>query len=193
MRGGCAPTLPDLRGRAGGTPKATLFPIILLVLLMMLHILNKLLLIASLLLFLLLRNSESLQLFPTSTSTSTATTSTTRRTFFIKAAAATSTSVIATTAAYHEVANAAIDVSSLRTEQSQTTVTPGPPGRAPSQPGSGPFAGTKLGFQVGGGPRPEEEVRKIDEPRYAAVRKAQGLGPLFLEGVPIEQQQQQQQ
>ena len=155
---------------------------------MMLHVLNKLLLIASLLLFLLLRNSESLQLFPTST---TATATTTRRTFFIKAAAATSTSVIATTAAYHEVANAAIDVSSLRTEQSQTTVTPDPPGRAPSQPASGPFAGTKLGFQVGGGPRPEEEVRKIDEPRYAAVRKAQGLGPLFLEGVPIEQEQQQ--
>ena len=135
--------------------------------------LYKLLLIASLLLLLLLRNSESLQ-FPTSS----------RRTFFIKAAAA--TSVIATTAACCEVANAAIDVSGLRTEQQQPT---GTPGRAPNQPQSGPLAGTKLGFQVGGGPRPEEEVRKIDEPRYAAVRKAQGLGPLFLEGVPIEQQQ----
>jgi hypothetical protein len=135
----------------------------------------KLLLIASLLLFLLLRNSESLQ-FPTSS----------RRTFFIKAAAAaTSTSVIATTAA-----NAAIDVSALRAEQQQPTANVAP-GRAPNQPRSGPLASTKLGFQVGGGPRPEEEVRKIDEPRYAAARKAQGLGPLFLEGVPIEQQQQQ--
>jgi hypothetical protein len=147
----------------------------------MLHILYKLLLIASLLLLLLLRNSESLQ-FPTSS----------RRTFFIKAAAAaaTSTSVIATTltaASYDcEVANAAIDVSGLRAEQQQkqATVTPG---RAPNQPKSGPLAGTKLGFQVDNGPRSEEQVRKIDEPRYAAVRKAQGLGPLFLEGVPIEQ------
>jgi hypothetical protein len=81
-------------------------------------------------------------------------------------------------------------VSGLRAEQQQkqatVTVTPG---RAPNQPKSGPLAGTKLGFQVGGdGPRLEEQVRKIDEPRYAAVRKAQGLGPLFLEGVPIEQQ-----
>jgi len=108
--------------------------------------------------------------------------------------------VIATTAACSgaNVANAAIDVSGLRTEQTQqqqqqtTGTVTGPPGRAPSQPASGPLAGTKLGFQVGGGPRSEEEVRKIDEPRYAAVRKAQGLGPLFLEGVPIEQQQQQQ-
>jgi hypothetical protein len=149
----------------------------------MLHILYKLLLISSLLLLLLLRNSESLQ-FPTSS----------RRTFFIKAAAAaaTSTSVIATTltaASYDcEVANAAIDVSGLRAEQQQkqatVTVTPG---RAPNQPKSGPLAGTKLGFQVDNGPRSEEQVRKIDEPRYAAVRKAQGLGPLFLEGVPIEQ------
>jgi hypothetical protein len=145
-------------------PQAALFPIT------MMHVLYKLLLIASLLLLLLLRNSESLQ-FPTSS----------RRAFFIKAAAATSTSVIATTAACCEVANAAIDVSGLRTEQPTVT-----PGRAPSQPASGPLAGTKLGFQVGGGPRPEEEVRKIDEPRYAAARKAQGFGPLFLEGVPIE-------
>jgi hypothetical protein len=151
----------------------------------MLHMLYKLLLIASLLLLLLLRNSESLQ-FPTSTS---------RRTFFIKAAAASSTSVIATTltaaCCFCEVANAAIDVSGLRAEQQkqQPTVTT-PPGRAPNQPPSGPLAGSKLGFQVGGGPRPEEEVRKIDEPRYAAARKAQGLGPLFLEGVPIEQEQQ---
>jgi hypothetical protein len=132
----------------------------------------KLLFSTSLLLLLLLRNSESLQ-FPTSS----------RRTFFIKVAAATSTCGIAT-AACCEVANAAIDVSGLRAEQPTVT-----PGRAPSQPKSGPLAGTKLGFQVGGGPRPEEEVRKIDEPRYAAARKAQGLGPLFLEGVPIEQQQ----
>jgi hypothetical protein len=143
----------------------------------MLHMLYKLLHIPSLLLILLLRNSESLQ-FPS-----------TRRTFFIKAV--TSTSVIATAAwCGDEVANAAIDVSGLRAE---STSTPGSapnqtPGRAPNQPASGPLAGTKLGFQVAGGPRPESEVRKIDEPRYAAVRKAQGKGPLFLDGVAEEQQ-----
>ena len=127
-----------------------------------------------LLFILLLRNSESLQ-FPS------------RRTFFIKAVA--STSVIATAACgLEEVANAAIDVSGLTTAAESTT-TPSTPGRPPNQPASGPLAGTKLGFQVGGGPRPESEVRKIDEPRYAAVRKAQGKGPLFLEGVPQEEQQ----
>jgi hypothetical protein len=133
--------------------------------------LYKPLLIASLLLILLPRNS-SLQ-FPS------------RRTFFLKAV--TSTSVIATAACWgtrNEVANAAIDVSGLRAESTPTT-----PGRAPSQPSSGPLAGTSLGFQVGGGPRPESEVRQIDEPRYAAVRKAQGKGPLFLEGLPREKQQ----
>lgn len=131
-------------------------------------------LIASLL---LLRNSESLQ-FPTTTSRS-------RRAFFVEAAAA-ATAVVATT----EVANAAIDVSGLRAEGGQP-VAASAQGQAPSNLKSGPLAGTKLGFQVGGGPRPEEEVRRIDEPRYAAARKAQGLGPLWLEGVPIEQQQQQ--
>jgi hypothetical protein len=135
----------------------------------------KLLLIASLLLILLLRNSESLQ-FPS------------RRTFFINAV--TSTSVIATAAwCGDEVANAAIDVSGLRAESTTSSSVPNQtPGRAPNQPASGPLAGTKLGFQVGGGPRPESEVRKIDEPRYAAVRKAQGKGPLFLDGVAEEQQ-----
>jgi hypothetical protein len=127
------------------------------------------LLIASLLLSLLLRNSESLQ-FPS------------RRTFFTKAATA---SVIAAACCGNEVANAAIDVSGLRVTESQTQTTPG---RAPNQPASGPLAGTSLGFQVAGGPRPESEVRKIDEARYAAVRKATGQGPLFLDGVPREQQ-----
>uniref|UniRef100_A0A7S4K128 Uncharacterized protein n=1 Tax=Odontella aurita TaxID=265563 RepID=A0A7S4K128_9STRA len=141
------------------------------------------LLIASMTVLLLFpRNTESLQC------------STGRRTFFIKAAAAaaaTSTCAIATTAACcTEAANAAIDVSGLRVvEQQQRPPPTVAPGRPPNQPPSGPLAGTKLGFQVGGGPRPEEEVRKIDEPRYAAVRKAQGLGPLWLEGVPIEQPQ----
>mmetsp|Transcript_33868 Transcript_33868/g.40983 ORF Transcript_33868/g.40983 Transcript_33868/m.40983 type:complete len:147 (-) Transcript_33868:220-660(-) len=134
----------------------------------MLQMLYKLMLIASLLLTLLLRKSESLQ-FPT-----------TRRTFFIKA---TYTSVIASAACCDgKMANAAIDVSRLKVEQSTNT-----PGRAPNQPQSGPLAGTSLGFQVGGGPRPENEVRKIDEERYAAVRKATGQGPLFLDGLQREQ------
>jgi hypothetical protein len=98
-----------------------------------------------------------------------------------------STSTIATAACSGDkVANAAIDVSGLRVESATATATPG---RAPNQPPSGPLAGTKLGFQVAGGPRPESEVRQIDEARYAAVRKAQGKGPLFLEGVPREEQQ----
>ena len=124
-------------------------------------------------LLLLLRSAESLQ--PRSS----------RRSFFKAAAAtATSTSVIATAAGWREVANAAIDVSSLPVEKPPPVSAT--PGRAPNQPASGPLAGTKLGFQVGGGPRSEEEVRAIDAPRYEAVRKAQGLGPKFLEGVPIE-------
>ena len=58
-------------------------------------------------------------------------------------------------------------------------------GRAPNQPPSGPLAGTPLGFKVGGGPRPESEVRKIDEARYAAVRGPERV-PSFLDGVPRE-------
>lgn len=130
---------------------------------------------------LLLRNSESLQ-FPKSSSS--------RRAFFVKAATTATVLVVGGSSATIEAANAAIDVSGLRVEGDQPVATRG---QAPSNPKSGPLAGTKLGFQVGGGPRPEEEVRRIDEPRYAAVLKAQGLGPLWLEGVPIEQQQQQQQ
>ena len=101
--------------------------------------------------------------------------------------ATTTVVVVGSISATSEAANAAIDVSGLRVDQPVVT-----PGQAPTKPKSGPLAGSKLGFQVGGGPRPEEEVRRIDEPRYASVRKAQGLGPLFLEGVPIEQQQQEQ-
>ena len=101
-----------------------------------------------------------------------------RRAFFVRA-----TSTIATTAAWGEVANAGIDVSSLKVEQPAVT-----PGKPPNAPPSGPLAGTPLGYKVGGGPRSEEEVRKIDEPRYAAVRRAQGLPPLFLDGVPVEKQ-----
>ena len=97
--------------------------------------------------------------------------------------AVTSTSVIATAAfCGDEAANAAIDVSGLKQESAA-------PGRAPNPQKSGPLAGTSLGFQVAGGPRPESEVRQIDEGRYAAVRKAQGKGPLFLDGVPREGQQ----
>ena len=151
---------------------------------MLQKLMHKLLLDASLLLLLLLilvpRNSDSLQ-FPSSNSS--------RRNFFIKATTATTAACIWCTGGV-EVANAAIDVSGLKVEQSSssTITTTTTPGRAPNQPASGPLAGTKLGFQVGGGPRPEEEVRKIDEPRYAAARKAQGKGPLFLDGVPIEEQ-----
>ena len=54
------------------------------------------------------------------------------------------------------------------------------PGRAPNQPASGPLANSPFGFKVGGGPRPEEEVRKIDEARYRAAGKA----PSFFDGVP---------
>jgi len=153
---------------------------------MLQKLMHKLLLDASLLLLLLLilvpRNSDSLQ-FPSSNSS--------RRNFFIKATTATTAACIWCTGGVED-ANAAIDVSGLKVEQSSsstiTTTTTTTPGRAPNQPASGPLAGTKLGFQVGGGPRPEEEVRKIDEPRYAAARKAQGKGPFFLEGVPIEEQ-----
>mmetsp|Transcript_19490 Transcript_19490/g.40153 ORF Transcript_19490/g.40153 Transcript_19490/m.40153 type:complete len:157 (+) Transcript_19490:117-587(+) len=137
-------------------------------------------LVASLLLP-LVRNSESLR-FRTSSSRS-------RSDFFVEVAAATVV-VVGGGSATIGAANAAIDVSGLRVEGGRPV---GARGQAPSNLKSGPLAGTKLGFRVGRGPRPEEEVRRIDEPRYAAVRKAQGLGPLWLEGVQIEQQQQQQQ
>ena len=77
--------------------------------------------------------------------------------------------------------SASIDVSSLAIEGAQ-------PGRAPNQPASGLLAGTKLGFQVGGGPRPEEVVRKIDESRYkaATVPGRPNNNPAFLEGLPRE-------
>jgi hypothetical protein len=133
----------------------------------------KLLLIMSLLLLLLLRKSESLQFLTSS-----------RRAFFVET---TTFVVVGGSIATSEAADAAIDVSGLRVDQPVVTR-----GQAPSNLKSGPLAGTKLGFQVGGGPRSEEEVRRIDEPRYAAVRKAQGLGPLWLESVPIEQQPTQQ-
>jgi hypothetical protein len=157
----------------------------LLVLLLPKMMIKMLLLIASLLL-LMLRNSESLQ-FPTSRRSRSRSSSSGRRAFFIEAAAATVV-VVGGSIATGEAANASIDVSGLRVEGGQPVAARGQP---PSKLKSGPLAGTKLGFQVGGGPRPEEEVRRIDEPRYAAVRKAQGLGPLWLEGVQIEQQQQQ--
>ena len=57
------------------------------------------------------------------------------------------------------------------------------PGRAPNQPASGPLANSPFGFKVGGGPRPEEEVRKIDEARYRAARGPDNP-PSFLDGVP---------
>ena len=57
------------------------------------------------------------------------------------------------------------------------------PGRAPNQPASGPLANSPFGFKVGGGARPEEEVRKIDEGRYRAARGPE-KGPSFLDGVP---------
>jgi len=61
------------------------------------------------------------------------------------------------------------------------------PGRAPNQPPSGPLANTPLGFKVGGGARPEEEVRKIDEARYRAARGPDAdKTPSFLDGVPRE-------
>ena len=60
------------------------------------------------------------------------------------------------------------------------------PGRPPNPQASGPLANTPFGFQVGGGPRPEEEVRKIDEARYRAAGRSplDGVpraGPSFLE------------
>lgn len=104
-----------------------------------------------------------------------------RRDFFVKAA--TSTTTIAFGGA--QLAHAAIDVSGLPVEQSPQS---NARGVDPRQLKSGPLAGTKLGFQVGGGPRSEEVVRAIDQPRYEAVRKTQGLGPMFLDGVPRETQ-----
>lgn len=120
-----------------------------------------------------------------------------RRRFLADAAAtAAATLTVVTTG---EVAHAGIDVSGLPVEQNsssfsnnaQQTPNGANKGVPPSQLKSGPLANTKLGFQVGGGPRSEEVVRAIDEPRYDAVRKAQGLPPMFLEGVPIESNSQQ--
>lgn len=138
---------------------------------------SKLPFITALLLILLPTNSESLSHQSPNT----------RRAFVIQVAAITTATT--TAGGCSKTANAAIDVSGLKQAAAPT------PGRAAPNggPKSGLLAGTKLGYQVGGGPRSEEEVRAIDEPRYAAVRKAQGLGPKFLEGVPIEGQQQQQQ
>mmetsp|Transcript_33857 Transcript_33857/g.40569 ORF Transcript_33857/g.40569 Transcript_33857/m.40569 type:complete len:144 (+) Transcript_33857:1-432(+) len=124
-------------------------------------ILNELLLIIFLLLVLLPRDSESLSFQFQN-----------RRAFVIQLA-----TTVATATAGTELANAAIDVSGLKVVVDQT------PGRAaPNQPPSGPLAGTSLGYKVGGGPRPESEVRQIDEARYQAA----GKGPSFLVGVPRE-------
>jgi len=136
---------------------------------MMMHYRNYSLLLLVLLLV-IARESESLQLQSNS-----------RRNFFATAVKP----VVAV--AFAEASNAAIDVSGLTVES--TSATGSGPGRGiePSQIRSGPLSKTKLGFQVGGGARPEEVVRAIDAPRYEAVRKAQGLGPAFLEGVPREE------
>jgi hypothetical protein len=140
--------------------------------------LNRLGPIASLLLILLLSisNSASLQFNFHPTTSSSTTTRSSRRAFFVKAAATLTAATTTVTAA-----EAAIDVSGLRVvaPEGQPALAPG---RAPNQPPSGPLAGTSLGFQVGGGPRPESEVRKIDEARYQAA----GKGPSFLVGVPRE-------
>ena len=63
-----------------------------------------------------------------------------------------------------------------------------PPGRPPNAPPSGPLANTPLGYKVGGGPRPEAEVREIDKARYAKVapRVVPDKVPSFLDGVPRE-------
>lgn len=50
---------------------------------------------------------------------------------------------------------------------------------------SGPLANSPLGFQVGGGPRPEAEVREIDKKRYEAAAGAKAPATAdFLDGVP---------
>lgn len=62
-----------------------------------------------------------------------------------------------------------------------------PPGKPPNAPPSGPLANTPLGYQVGGGPRPEAEVREIDRARYkAAAGAAPAKTASFLDGVPLE-------
>jgi len=62
-----------------------------------------------------------------------------------------------------------------------------PPGRPPNAPPSGPLANTPLGYQVGGGPRPEAEVREIDKKRYeAAAGAAPEKSASFLDGLPRE-------
>ena len=125
------------------------------------------------LLLLLWKTSESLQLHqrPATTRTGVGPANAIGRRWFLAQAAA-----VVTLTKTADAAKAAIDVSGLQVEGG---------GRAPNQPPSGPLAGTKLGFQVGGGPRPEEEVRKIDEARYRAA----GKGPSFLVGVPREKVQ----
>ena len=127
----------------------------------MLQKMYKVPLLVSLFLVLLPRNSESLLFLFHS-----------RRVFFTFV-----TTAAAACGAGAGVANAGIDVSGLKPVPNET------PGRAPNQPPSGPLAGTPLGFKVAGGPRPESEVRKIDEARYIAA----GKGPSFLVGVPREQ------
>mmetsp|Transcript_16560 Transcript_16560/g.19087 ORF Transcript_16560/g.19087 Transcript_16560/m.19087 type:complete len:179 (+) Transcript_16560:34-570(+) len=128
-----------------------------------------------LLLLLLTQNSESLHPSPN-----------TRRNFLAKTTAAT----IAVAFLGTQQVAAAIDISGLPVEgggsRSNSQSNGGARGIPPTQLKSGPFANSPLGFQVGGGPRPEEVVRAIDAPRYDAARRAQGLGPKFLEGVPIE-------
>ena len=58
-----------------------------------------------------------------------------------------------------------------------------PPGKPPNAPPSGPLANTPLGYQVGGGPRPEAEVREIDRARYkAAAGAAPAKTASFLDG-----------
>ena len=114
---------------------------------MLQKIMHKLLPLLLLLMMIILlpRNSASLQ-FPSS-----------RRNLFIKSAtAATAASCFCCTGGGVEVANAAIDVSGLKVEQSSSSTITTTPGRAPNQPSSGPLAGTSLGFQVGGGPRSED-------------------------------------
>jgi len=83
---------------------------------------------------------------------------------------------VTTTTGGAEIANAAINVSGLKVVLDQTR------GRAaPNLPPSR-LAGTSVGYKVGGGLRPESEVRQIDEARYQAA----GTGPSFLVGVPRE-------
>lgn len=112
----------------------------------------------------------------------------TRRRFLAKTAASIAAFEITTGGGVRTV-NAAIDVSGLPVEGGSSSRQPssgGARGVSPSELKIGPPSNSPLGFQVGGGPRSEEVVRSIDAPRYDAVRRAQGLPPKFLEGVPVE-------